>query len=132
MNYNPVADTATKLLDLIGTELGNWKGTTEKAIRVESSNSNLEPEGLLCVIRKFVSSNPYRSGNLQVFSDATLRVSLIQYNSSDTTTLLTAFEKIQLAFNVKSHSYQSNESSEFFEQCYLDVLVPYTNQFNEP
>jgi hypothetical protein len=132
MSFNPLADTTTKLLNLIGAELGNWKGTSEKAIRVEPSNPTLETDGLLCVVSRWVRANPYRSGNLQVFDDATVKVTLIQHNTKDVTSLISAMEKIQLAFNVKGHAYQSGQDSQFFEQCYLDLLVPFSNSFNEP
>lgn len=124
--YNPLAETVTELTLLLDSELGVWKGTSEKSIRVEPSNPILEPEGLLCTVSRMYQSNPYLSGNVKVDGDATYKISLVQYDTSNVTSLVSAFEKITTKFNVVRSYYQSDSSGQFFEQAYLHVLVPFT------
>ena len=128
--YNPLSDLTTTLTTLLDSDLGVWKGTSEKSIRVEPSNPILEPEGLLCTVSRMYHSNPYISGNLKVDGDATFKVTLVQYDTTNVTSLVSAFEKITTKFNVVKSHYQSDSSGQFFEQAYLHVLMPFTTNLN--
>lgn len=127
---DPLVALVTELTSLITSDLGFWRDTTEKSIRVDPCTPILESTGLTCVVRRLYNSDPYRSGNLVIHGNATFRVSLVQYDPDNVTSLISAFEKIQKSFNVVNSHYQSDSSNQFFEQSYQNILSPFSDTLN--